>query len=175
VNETMVAHPFHIHDVQFFVLDRNNVPPGPEEMGRKDVILVPAYDSVRFITKFTDFADVNTPFMFHCHILMHEDDGMMGQFIVSPNAAGINESKENSDDVNVFPNPTKDRITISLNNFDNNKPILVKIIDILGKEVFYSTYTNSKISLNVGSWSKGLYTVNVVQERKIIHKKIIVD
>jgi PKD repeat protein len=88
---------------------------------------------------------------------------------------GINETTNQISDLNIFPNPAKDRITISLNNFDNNKPILVRIIDILGKEVFYSTYTNSKISLNVVSWSKGMYTINVTQDQKVIHKKIIVD
>jgi FtsP/CotA-like multicopper oxidase with cupredoxin domain len=173
VNETMVAHPFHIHDVEFFVLDRNNMPPGPEEMGRKDVILVPAYDSVRFITKFTDFADVNTPYMFHCHILMHEDDGMMGQFVVSPNAAGINESKSNSDNVNVFPNPTKDAITVLIHDYKSNNTVLIKIIDVLGKEVFSSSFSSSKINLNIGNLSTGVYTINIINGSKISHKKII--
>lgn len=39
-NQSGIAHPFHIHDIQFFILDRNgNVPP-PSEQGRKDVILI---------------------------------------------------------------------------------------------------------------------------------------
>src|SRR5262249_54185206 len=75
VNKTMVAHPFHIHDVQFYILDRNGLQPAPEESGRKDVVLVPSGDSVRFIARFTDYADSIMPYMFHCHILMHEDDG----------------------------------------------------------------------------------------------------
>jgi FtsP/CotA-like multicopper oxidase with cupredoxin domain len=32
--------------------------------------------------RFTDFADAATPYMFHCHVLRHEDQGMMGQFVV---------------------------------------------------------------------------------------------
>lgn len=39
-------------------------------------------DSVRFITKFEDFADNMVPYMYHCHVLHHEDDGMMGSFTV---------------------------------------------------------------------------------------------
>jgi FtsP/CotA-like multicopper oxidase with cupredoxin domain len=31
---------------------------------------------------FDDYADPDTPYMFHCHILQHEDRGMMGQFVV---------------------------------------------------------------------------------------------
>ena len=32
--------------------------------------------------RFTDYADPATPYMYHCHLLRHEDDGMMGQFVV---------------------------------------------------------------------------------------------
>jgi FtsP/CotA-like multicopper oxidase with cupredoxin domain len=34
--------------------------------------------------RFVDYADPETPYMFHCHILQHEDQGMMGQFVVVP-------------------------------------------------------------------------------------------
>ena len=39
-------------------------------------------ESVRRIMRFADYADSETPYMFHCHILRHEDRGMMGQFVV---------------------------------------------------------------------------------------------
>jgi FtsP/CotA-like multicopper oxidase with cupredoxin domain len=39
-------------------------------------------ETVRIIMRFTDFADPNTPYMYHCHLLNHEDNGMMGQFVV---------------------------------------------------------------------------------------------
>lgn len=81
-NGTLVAHPFHIHDIQFFVVDINGEPPPPEYRGLKDVILVNPNDTVRFITKFTTFANGAVPYMYHCHLLMHEDDGMMGSFVV---------------------------------------------------------------------------------------------
>jgi bilirubin oxidase len=32
--------------------------------------------------KFPEFRDATTPYMYHCHILEHEDRGMMGQFVV---------------------------------------------------------------------------------------------
>ena len=81
-NMSMVAHPFHIHDVQFYILDRNGTPPPENERGRKDVVLVKQMETVRFIAKFEDFADEEVPYMYHCHMLQHEDDGLMGQFIV---------------------------------------------------------------------------------------------
>ena len=82
-NNSGLAHPFHIHDIQFYILDRNGSPPPPNEQGLKDVVLVEANETVRFITKFEDFADAEVPYMYHCHILEHEDRGMMGQFTVT--------------------------------------------------------------------------------------------
>jgi len=82
-NTTPLAHPFHIHDIQFRILDRNGVPAAPYERGLKDTVLVDPSETVRVITQFTDYADVERPYMYHCHILEHEDAGMMGQFIVA--------------------------------------------------------------------------------------------
>ena len=81
-NPSMMTHPFHIHDVQFQILDRNGQPPTANENGRKDVVLVHPREEVRIIMRFEDYADEHAPFMYHCHILEHEDEGMMGQFLV---------------------------------------------------------------------------------------------
>ena len=81
-NVSMMPHPFHMHDVQFQILDRNGHPPAPNEHGRKDVVMVNPNEVVRIIMRFEDYADANAPFMYHCHILEHEDAGMMGQFVV---------------------------------------------------------------------------------------------
>lgn len=106
-NMTGISHPFHIHDVQFYVLDVNGAPPPANMLGRKDVVLVPPMGgTVRFITRFEDFADDEVPYMYHCHMLTHEDAGMMGQFIVT----GPNATKEPSstDGLKVYPNPAID-------------------------------------------------------------------
>jgi FtsP/CotA-like multicopper oxidase with cupredoxin domain len=81
-NATPLAHPFHIHDVQFRVLDRDGGPPLAHERGLKDTVLVDPGSTVRVIAEFADFADPKHPYMYHCHILEHEDAGMMGQFVV---------------------------------------------------------------------------------------------
>jgi FtsP/CotA-like multicopper oxidase with cupredoxin domain len=81
-NATPLTHPFHIHDVQFRVLDRAGARPQPHEQGLKDTVLVDPGSAVRIITEFADFADPDHPYMYHCHILEHEDAGMMGQFVV---------------------------------------------------------------------------------------------
>ncbi|MBK7553730.1 MAG: multicopper oxidase domain-containing protein [Flavobacteriales bacterium] len=107
INNTMVGHPIHIHDIQFNILDRNGLPPEPWESGWKDVVFVPAMGSARVITRFDDFADPDMPYMYHCHLLMHEDEGMMGQFLViDPNAVG--ELMTDQVGLTVWPQPYAD-------------------------------------------------------------------
>ena len=66
-------HPFHLHGFRFQVLDRNGVPePYPSW---KDTVNVPGHETVRFIVRYDDHPGL---WMFHCHILSHEDHGMMG-------------------------------------------------------------------------------------------------
>ncbi len=81
-NSSMMAHPFHVHNVQFQILDRNGKRPHPSESGLKDVVLVPPGERVRIMMKFPEYSDAKVPYMYHCHILEHEDQGMMGQFVV---------------------------------------------------------------------------------------------
>lgn len=66
-------HPFHLHGFHFQVLDRNGVPTPYRSW--KDTINVPRHETVRIIVHFDDYAG---KWMFHCHILTHEDQGMMG-------------------------------------------------------------------------------------------------
>ncbi|MCH8984017.1 MAG: multicopper oxidase domain-containing protein [Acidobacteria bacterium] len=82
VNSSDMPHPFHVHDIQFLVLTRDGSPPADNEAGWKDTVLVMPRETVRIITRFSDYTDPDHPYMFHCHILEHEDAGMMGQFVV---------------------------------------------------------------------------------------------
>ena len=81
-NNTQMLHPMHIHDVQFRIIARNGQPPAPREAGLKDVVLTSPGEKVELRLAFNDYADPIVPYMFHCHILEHEDAGMMGQFTV---------------------------------------------------------------------------------------------
>lgn len=71
-------HPFHVHGVQFRIIERNGREPAPNESGWKDTVMVEEGEEVRLLIKFTK----EGLFMYHCHILEHEDAGMMGQFLV---------------------------------------------------------------------------------------------
>lgn len=75
-------HNFHVHDVQFRVASVNGEPPPPSYAGWQDTVLLGPQDELELLMRFEDHADPDTPYMFHCHLLRHEDRGMMGQFVV---------------------------------------------------------------------------------------------
>lgn len=87
-NEKMMMmgmeHNFHIHGTHFMVIERNgsNSNVAENEKGYKDTVYLAPGDSVKVIVKMTDYKDSQSPYMYHCHFLEHEDRGMMGQFIV---------------------------------------------------------------------------------------------
>jgi len=81
-NDSPMAHPFHVHNVQFHLLDRNGKQPSAIESGLKDTVLLERGEIVRMVMTFPEYSDTKIPYMYHCHILEHEDQGMMGQFVV---------------------------------------------------------------------------------------------
>jgi bilirubin oxidase len=169
-NQTPIAHPFHIHDVQFFILDINGNPPPPELQGLNDVVLVPAgMGNVRFIAQFNDFADNNIPFMYHCHMLTHEDMGMMGQFIVSvPTDVSDNMEKENS--VSIYPNPTSSSLSLEgLNNVST-----IELFNVTGQLINTYTWNNKTLQTITLNQTKGIYYIQIkTSNGKNITQKII--
>jgi FtsP/CotA-like multicopper oxidase with cupredoxin domain len=73
-----MPHPFHVHGALFRILSLNDKPPPDHLAGWKDVVLVEG--EAKLLVKFTKPATREHPFMYHCHILEHEDAGMMGQY-----------------------------------------------------------------------------------------------
>ncbi len=74
-----IVHTFHVHDTQFTVLSYNGGKPEPLYRGPKDTILLYPGDEAVVGVSFRDYTGV---YMYHCHLLEHEDSGMMGQFLV---------------------------------------------------------------------------------------------
>lgn len=73
-----MTHPFHIHGVQFKVLERNGQKLDNQEAGLKDTIAIKPDERVKIQMTFKE----KGVFMYHCHILEHEENGMMGQLKV---------------------------------------------------------------------------------------------
>lgn len=159
-NQTPIAHPFHIHDVQFFILDINGAIPPPELQGYHDVVLVPAgMGNVRFIAKFENHSHPTIPYMYHCHMLTHEDDGMMGQFLVTDLA---NLEDNGSQELTIFPNPTSDQITIAFQSLvEAGSKVL--IFNNAGQLVSSTemTSTSNLFEASVADLNAGFYSVVV--------------
>lgn len=84
VNTMNMTHNFHIHDSHFMLIERNGSASNvrESEKGYKDTVILEAQESVKFIVQMKDYTDDVNTYMYHCHILEHEDNGMMGQFKV---------------------------------------------------------------------------------------------
>ncbi|MBK8615457.1 MAG: multicopper oxidase domain-containing protein [Flavobacteriales bacterium] len=165
-NNTMVGHPIHIHDIQFNILDRNGAAPEPWEAGWKDVVFVPAQGSARVITRFEDFADPDMPYMYHCHLLMHEDEGMMGQFlVVDPTTIGeaLNPVRPL-----VWPNPSNTgHLIVSLPNGDG--PADLRLYDALGRIAYAgrTSLTAGKARVDLPTLSAGVYQLRITDQHGI--------
>ncbi|HIF4732901.1 multicopper oxidase CueO [Citrobacter amalonaticus] len=77
----MMLHPFHIHGTQFRILSENGQTPAAHRAGWKDTVRVEGGIS-EVLVKFDHAAPKEHAYMAHCHLLEHEDTGMMLGFTV---------------------------------------------------------------------------------------------
>lgn len=75
-------HTFHVHGATFHVLYIGEAEPEAAWRGPKDTVPILPGRPVRLAVQFGRHVDPATPYMYHCHLLRHEDNGMMGQFVV---------------------------------------------------------------------------------------------
>ena len=76
-NTGVMDHPFHIHGNAFQVISRNGQP--ESLLAWRDTVLVKRGETVRIRISFRDFAGKT---VYHCHVLDHEDLGMMGNLMI---------------------------------------------------------------------------------------------
>jgi len=178
VNATNEFHPMHIHGVQFQVYSRNsntNLP--PNDKGWKDTVLINPNERVKVLVKFTDYRGI---YLFHCHNLEHEDDGMMLNFkIVNP--VGINEGNSKVPEDYIlyqnFPNPFNPSTEIKF-SIPKDSNIKLKIYDQLGREVttlvdaFKKAGTHS-VKFNADNLSAGEYFYKLISGNILIAKKML--
>lgn len=172
---SVFAHPFHIHDVEFKILTINGVTPPTYQQGWKDVVLVEGGKTVRFIAKFDDYADAIHPFMYHCHIALHEDEGMMGQFVVTDINSVIEISKEEIP-ITLFPNPAHDKLFVEFKN-QAQSAYYVSIKDFLGRTKLMLPQPYLKDGIDISSLSKGVYTISITEKgsKQVVTKTFIVN
>lgn len=153
------AHPFHIHDIQFYILTINGTAPPAEQQGWKDVILVKSHDQVQFITKFIDYSDVQHPFMYHCHIALHEDEGMMGQFVVGP-ATKVVDPEAQGIDFSVYPNPANGRIYVKQNSTSCDV-YYATVTDMAGHTLYMLPEPDLQKGIDISHFAAGSYMLNL--------------
>ena len=175
-NQSGIAHPFHIHDVQFYVLDRNGVAPPLNEQGRKDVVLVNPMETVRFITQFTDFANDSVPYMLHCHMLTHEDKGMMLQFEVVDQTTGIQQMVINNDVVKFYPNPLNSKNSILSVSGIKSELVKYELYDLLGQLWIKGekSIKNNSFQIDVSGIKPGAYLIKIWADISTYQQKIVV-
>ena len=175
---SVFGHPFHIHDVEFNILSVNGVAPAAAQAGWKDVVFVAGRTGntptvVRFIAKFDDFADPLHPFMYHCHISLHEDEGMMGQFVViGPTSTVALDQAESS--FTLFPNPATQQLFVNFEDA-NRTAYYVKIVNALGKTVLMLPQPDLQKGIDIEQLAKGIYFLQLTdgQTKRTTTRKFI--
>jgi len=192
-NKTDISHPFHIHDIHFFVteiVDTFGTVFTPESdtlphifKGPKDNVLVEPGWKLSFATTFTDFGtaiDFRNSYMFHCHILPHEDRGMMGQFVVwdgtMPDSmtTSIEENLTNQKALKVYPNPATNLIYME---GESQVESQLRIFDLQGRLL-----KNTKLppfagvhTIDVKELADGLIFVEWLTETQRAMSKVVIN
>ncbi len=173
-NNSNLAHPMHIHDISFYIVDRNGNAPPAHEAALKDVFYIMPNEIVRVIMKFEDFANDTIPYMYHCHNLMHEDNGMMAQFIVISDPLGSNDETSSNEEITVYPNPASGEVILKWKDaLPGNAQVVV--YNAVGQIVCTETMSSGTMNLNSLQWNNGIYFISFVQDKKVVWKKLIVN
>lgn len=156
-NDDSMTHPIHIHGTQVQILSRNgktDIP--PHERGWKDTMLVHPDERLRFMVKFEDYDGM---YMFHCHNLEHEDDGMMINIMVNKPtdvhdetaSKNLSASYMSSQDVIVatFP-PSANNTTVFVHTIDGNIVLSMPLNETMGD-----------VRLPASALASGMYWVRV--------------
>lgn len=203
-NETMDAHPIHLHLVSSQLINRqkfhaqvneeNGKPtkirligqpqlPGPEESGWKDTWVMYPGEVTRIIAKF----DLEGLYVWHCHILSHEDHEMMRPFYVGDMGQPFtkNAAPREADpafvkqvQLAVMPNPFTERFSIRF-NLPQTSEVIVNMYDSKGgfiKSVQNKTLSNGQhtIAIDGSELANGIYFCEVIiNQQRIVRKMIL--
>lgn len=120
------------------------------------MVLVMPQQTVSFITKFEDFADDSVPYMYHCHLLHHEDDGMMGSFRVidttNTSIAGFNKNAN----WKIYPNPSSTILTVEIPS-SLQSLYAFEIYDLNGKWIKTVWRNSFKQQIDISNLADGIY------------------
>ncbi|MFM2207927.1 MAG: hypothetical protein RL213_1902 [Bacteroidota bacterium] len=196
-NTTPDAHPVHLHSTAFQIINRqrftatqdpttgaiSNIAlsgpargPQPGEDGWKDT--APAYpgEVLRVLSKF----ELPGKYVWHCHILSHEDNEMMRPLVIGSGFAGMRSGGSNPEQLNLFqnvPNPFSDytvidyRLTVSgevnLKVYDMTGKLVETLVDEVAEAGDYSTMVKSD------AWESGMYLYVLTSNGETVSRRMV--
>lgn len=205
-NETEDAHPIHLHQVHMQLISRqkfsaavdsetgkperirligNPKPPLPEEKGWKDTYIMFPGEVTRVIANF----DLPGRYVWHCHILSHEDHEMMRPFFVGPmdnerltqmgtiqNAGPELEKKLL---LKAYPNPFNSNLTLQL-TLDKAARIVVNLYDLKGSRLHQLNKSefaagNHQFTIDGSGLENGTYICEVLVDQQRLLRKLILQ
>jgi len=196
-NLTADAHPIHLHLVAFQIINRqrfkasvdattaaiSNIKllgqpnlPQPREKGWKDTGIMYPGQVTRVIAKF----DRAGEYVWHCHILSHEDHEMMRPYYVGtlPSLRLAESKEENNLLEQNYPNPFSDFTTIRF-FLKNPDYVAIRLFDNTGREVktLINGYSNAglhSITIHRSELQPGIYYYTLVTDKHTLTKKMVV-
>jgi hypothetical protein len=96
---------------------------------------------------------------------------VMSQFNVIPQASTGIKQAEILTELNAYPNPIADELTIEATTKDNSK-LNYLLVDALGRVVLSGTIENSKATINTSALEKGFYSLSITNEKESSLKAI---
>lgn len=203
-NETVDAHTIHLHQVQMQIVNRQGfsasvdmitgkpenvqlqgVPmaPSPDEWGWKDTYVMYPRQVTRVIANF----DLAGLYVWHCHILSHEDHEMMRPFIVNGSngrvlrkiPTDVGTETEQLYGLQTLPNPFSNTLTIRM-NLKQNSPVSLIIYDAKGNTI-QQVFSGNKeagpqqFTIDGSSWSNGTYFCEVIINNQRMIRKLILQ
>ena len=183
-NQTNIAHPWHIHDIHFWVtevIDANGDPLNKIDYpqifaGPKDNVLVQPGWKLSYITTFSDFGTAVLPtnsYMYHCHILPHEDHGMMGTFVVWDGTTDIEEDELSTMTMKVQPNPAQDIVYL---RGASAKTSILRFFNMNGqllKEMSLPSF-NGAIQIEVNEFPEGMLIMDWTTDEGHATSKVMI-
>ncbi len=202
-NTTIDEHPIHLHLVKFQVISHQkffgDLDPKTKKLtnirligqpqlynldkkGWKDTHIVPAGEVTRVIAKF----DRPGKYVWHCHILSHEDHDMMRPFIVRETGDNVVMSKvsvekvltEDQLQLKLLPNPFSSTVTIQI-NLPEAKNVNIKLYDEKGglvKQIYQGGHTIGfkKWTIDGSNMANGVYFCEImVNDEKLLKKLVL--
>lgn len=192
-NDSHVAHPFHIHKIFFRILgiDSTGADGTVHQLdlrerdfnGPKDDVLVLPGWRLRFLGSFDDYPSAIDPtltYMYHCHILTHEDaegGGMMHQFVVTDDPAcevvDIEEPVVEEPPFKVYPVPSWGELNVET---QSDQRSTIRMLDLQGRVMreYQLPPFSGRVSLDTGGIPAGLYLLHWrTEDGQMVTRKVV--